>query len=416
MSGKAPAVLVVGAGVIGLGCALQLARKGRRVVLVDRDEPGRGTSYGNAGHIATEQVFPLASPEVVRGALRYLLDRDSPLRIRPAYALAILPWLARFAWASRRASFERGVAAIGSLQATARDDLCGLLDLVGARALAHTDGHLVLVEQARSLAAARAEVELMAARGVHADWISPPETRERVPELAAPVEGAWHFQGTGHVDDPFAVSQAFERGLRESGTEVHRAEIVDIEDTAGGFTARSADGRAFEASQVVLACGARSRPLAARLGYRVPLDTERGYHLTLPAAFPAFRIPVASFDRKAIMTPMTVGLRMTSTVEFGGLDLPPDPRRFELMRRHLAALVPGLPTEGMTTWMGFRPSLPDHLPVLGRVPDGRGAFLAFGHQHLGLTLAGVTARLIADEVAGRPRTVDLAPFSPERFR
>ena len=400
---------------IGLACALRLAREGRRVVLVDRDEPGRGTSYGNAGHVATEQVFPLASPEVVRGALGYLLDRESALRIRPAYALAILPWLVRFAWAARRSAFVRGVAAITALQRTARADLAELLALAGAPGLVHADGHLVLVERASSIEAAKAEVALMGRHGVRSEWLPSADVRALVPELAAPLEGAWRFIGTGHVDDPYEVSRALERALRESGGEVERAEIAAIGPEGNGFVARAADGRRFPAAQIVLACGAWSGPLAASLGYRVPLDTERGYHVTLPSAFPAFRIPVASFERKVIMTPMTAGLRMTGTVEFGGLSLAPDPRRFELLERHLAALVPSLPTTGLTRWMGFRPSLPDHLPVLGRVPDGRDVFFAFGHQHLGLTLAGVTGRIIADEVAGRPRSIDLAPFSPARF-
>lgn len=385
------------------------------MILVDRDLPGRGTSFGNAGHVATESVLPLASPEVVRGALGYLIDRDSALRIRPAYALRILPWLARFAWASRPQAFARGVAAISALQATARADLAELLALAGAPGLLHTDGHLVLVERADSLAATRGEIAQLARHGVRADWLDAAEVKPLVPELAAPVEGAWHYRGTGHVDDPYAVSLAFDRALRAAGGEVVRAEIAAIEEGGGRFTARSADGSALEATHVVLACGAWSKPLAAALGYAVPLDTERGYHVTLPAAFPSFRIPVASFERKAIMTPMTAGLRMTSTVEFGGLGLPPDPHRWTLIERHLKALVPSLPTEGATRWMGYRPSLPDHLPVLGRVPDGRNVFFAFGHQHLGLTLAGVTARIVANLVAGRDAGIDLAPFSPARF-
>jgi len=147
----------------------------------------------------------------------------------------------------------------------------------------------------------------------------------------------------------------------------------------------------------------------------VPLDTERGYHLTLPGVMPRFRIPVASFERKVIMTPMTIGLRMTGTVELGGLHLPPDARRFAMLEAHMKALAPSLPTAGATTWMGFRPTLPDYLPVLGRVPDGRNVIFAFGHQHLGLTLCGVTARIVADVVAGRDPGIDLAPFSPARF-
>lgn len=415
MAAKAPAVLVVGAGVIGLACAFRVAREGRRVILVDRDAPGRGASFGNAGHIATEQVFPLASPEVVRGALRYLLDRESALRIRPAYALRILPWLVRFAWAARRSSFERGVAAITALQRTAREDLAELMAMAGAPRLVHTDGHLVLVERARSLAAAKSEVELMGAHGVRADWLSPAEVNDLAPEIAAPIEGAWRFAGTGHVDDPYAVSTALADAFRKAGGEVLHAEIATIESRGERFVARASGGRELDASHVVLSCGAWSKPLASHLGHTVPLDAERGYHITLPQAFPSFRIPVASFERKVIMTPMTAGLRMTGTVEFGGLGLAADPKRFAILQRHLASLAPSLPTRGLTTWMGFRPSLPDHLPVLGRVPDGRNLFFAFGHQHLGLTLAGVTARIIADQVAGRDPAIDLRPYSPARF-
>ncbi|MBC8023151.1 MAG: FAD-dependent oxidoreductase [Burkholderiales bacterium] len=415
MAAKPPAVLVVGAGVIGLACAFRIAREGRRVILVDREAPGRGASFGNAGHIATEQIFPLASPEVVRDTLRYLLDRESALRIRPAYALRILPWLVRFAWAARRSSFERGVAAIAALQQTAREELAELMAMAGASRLVHVDGHLVLVERAQSLAAAKSEVELMAAHGVRADWLAPAEVRVLAPEIVAPIEGAWRFSGTGHVDDPYAVSTALADAFREAGGEILQAEVTTIEGRGEQFVARASGGREIDASHVVLACGAWSKPLASRLGYDVPLDTERGYHITLPRAFPAFRIPVASFERKVIMTPMTAGLRMTGTVEFGGLRLAPDPNRFTILKRHLAALAPSLPAQGLTTWIGFRPSLPDHLPVLGRVPDGRNLFFAFGHQHLGLTLAGVTARIIADQVAGRDPAIDLRPYSPARF-
>ena len=408
-------VLVVGAGVVGLACAFRLAHEGRRVVLVDRGEPGRGTSFGNAGHVATEQVFPLASPEVLRGAFRYLLDRESALRIRPAYALRILPWLARFAWASRRAAFERGVAALSSLLASAARELGQLLDDAGAAHLLHLDGHLVLVEEAASIPAARREVALMGEHGIAADWIAQEEVRELAPEIAVPLQGAWKFRATGHVDDPYAVSRALEAALRAAGGEVVQADVAAIETDGEGFVARARDGRSLQGSQLLLACGAFSRPLAASLGYPVPLDTERGYHVTLPKAFPTFRIPIASFDRKAIMTPMTAGLRMTGTVEFGGLELPPDAHRFAMLERNLRALVPSLPREAMTTWMGYRPSLPDHLPVLGRAPGGRELYFAFGHQHLGLTLSGVTARVVANVVAGREAGIDLAPFRVDRF-
>lgn len=410
-----PAVLVVGGGVIGLACAFRLARDGQRVVLVDRAEPGREASFGNAGHIATEQVFPLASPAVIRSALAGLLSSDSPLRIRPRYALRALPWLGRFALAARAKSFERGTAAIASLLQTARQDLSDMMARARARELVHADGHLVLVEKVGSVAKAKSEVENMALHGVEAKWIDRNSVRKIAPELAPQIMGAWHFTGTGHVDDPFAVCQALEKAFRAAGGEVVEREIVDIENRGARLFARASAGDMIEAAHVVVACGAWSKALATRLGYPVPLDTERGYHVTLPAAAPAFRIPVASFERKVIMTPMTHGLRMTGTVELGGLELAPDPSRHDLLRRHLTELVPTLRRDGMTAWMGFRPSLPDHLPVLGRVPDGRNIYFAFGHQHLGLTLAGVTARVIGNQVQGREPGIDLEPFSPLRF-
>lgn len=411
-----PTLVVVGAGVIGLACAFRIAREGVRVIVVDRLEPGRGTSWGNAGHIATESVFPLASPAVVRGALRYLLDRESPLRIRPAYALSILPYLLRFTWAARRSAYERGTKAIVSLINPASADFAELLALAGASQLLHLDGHLVLVERAKNVAKSKPEVERMREQGVAIDWIDEPQVKALVPELAIPVQGAWHYRKTGHVDDPHAVNRALEAGIRASGGEFRQLEVADIVSAGDGFEVRATTGERIAGTHVLIAAGAYSNRLTSKLGYPVPLDTERGYHLTLPEAFPAFKLPVSSYERKVIMTPMTIGLRMTGTLEFGGLELPPDPNRWAMIERHLAALVPSVPREGFTTWMGYRPTLPDHLPVMGRAPDGRDLFFAFGHQHLGLTLSGVTARVMANQILGRDPGLDLAPFSPLRFK
>ena len=415
MADDAPEVLVVGAGVVGLGCAFRFAREGRRVLLVDRGEPGMGASFGNAGHIATEQIFPLASPSTVLGAFRYLFERDGPLSIRAAYFPAILPWLLRFTWASRPSAYVRGVAALSSLQRTARADFAELLGDAGAADLVHLAGHLLVVERAQSVATAKKDLAELAGFGVEAEWLEPGGVRELAPEITANVAGALRFTGTGHVDDPYLVSKALADAFLAAGGRVVQAEVARIESGGGGFTAHALSGAQFHARKLVLSCGAWSKALAAQLGYTVPLDTERGYQITLPGVTPRFNIPIASFERKFIMTPMAMGLMLTSTVEFGGLDLPANERRFDSIARNVRALAPGIATEGMTTWMGFRPSLPDHLPVLGRAPDGRDLVFAFGHQHLGLTLAGVTARIVAAAIAGRDTEVDLAPFAPDRF-
>ena len=418
MTNKAADVLVIGAGIIGLACAFRLAREGQRVVLLDRDQPGRGASFGNAGHIATEQVFPLASPEVMRGALRYLFDRESPLRIRPAYLLSILPWLLRFTLASRQDAFDRGVMALSALQKTAQADMTSLMNDANASALMRVDGHLVLVENPASVIAAQKEMSRARAFGIDADWISTAQVRQIAPDITARIEGALQFTGTGHVVDPYRVCTSLHDAFLAAGGQFLQADVVKIDSNSDGFTAQTSTGTSHHASHLVLSCGAWSKVLAAQLGYQVPLDTERGYHITLPGVVPQFTIPIASFERKVIMTPMSGGLRMTGTVEFGGLHLPPDLNRFTLLSRHLHALAANIATDNLTTWMGFRPSLPDHLPVLGRVPDGRNLFFAFGHQHLGLTLSGVTARIITAQILGRESEIagiDLALFSPDRF-
>lgn len=414
MTTPQPDIVVAGAGIVGLACAFRLQAAGRRVLLLDRDAPGMGASFGNAGHIATEQVFPLASPAVIRGAPGYLFNKDSPLRIAPAYLLSILPWLARFTWASRPSAFARGAAALASLQATAAADFADLLAAAGAAHLLHMKGHLVVVESPRAVAAAKHELQALAGFGVDADWIDAAQLKQLAPGLGGVFQGAQHFHGSGHVDDPHAVCGALLDAFRRAGGEFRQEAVTAVTGSTGNFRVTTPAGTTV-APRLLLAAGAWSGPLAESFGYRVPLDTERGYHLTLPGIRPSFEIPVASLDRKVIMTPMSMGLRMTGTVEFGGLQLPPDPHRFELLRGHLRALLPGADADAATTWMGFRPSLPDHLPMLGAAPRHPGLFFAFGHQHLGLTLAGVTAKLLMQIVDGRVPPLSLTPFAADRF-
>lgn len=422
-SGLDAEVLVVGAGLVGAACALRLAAAGREVLLLDAQPPGQGASFGNAGHIATEQLFPLASAAVIRASWRYLFDAESPLRLRVPYLLPILPWLARFVWAARPSSFARGVAALLGLQQTSRADLVELLQLAGIRPMLHLAGYLRVWETAAGAQKAVAQARVLGRYGVPTERVSAAAVLAGSPALSPAIEGAIAYPDTGHVDDPHAVCLGLVDALLRLGGRFRQERALRLaQDRDGPVTLSLEQGRALRCRQLVLCAGAWSRPLAAGLGYAVPLDTERGYHITLDwAQFerggsrPRLAIPVASTERNVIMTPMAMGLRMTGTVEFGGLHLPPDPRRYALLRRQMETLVPGLRAEDASTWMGFRPSLPDHLPVIGAAPRHRGVFFAFGHQHLGLTLCGVTARLVEDMLLGRAPSVDLAPYRMDRF-
>ena len=415
---------MIGAGLVGAACALRLADAGREVLLVDAQAPGQGASFGNAGHIATEQIFPLASAAVIRASWRYLLDADSPLRLRTAYLLPILPWLARFVWAARPASFARGVAALMALQQSASADIQGLLAHAGIADLLHLNGYLRVWETPEGARKALAQARSVQPYGIATDMLSADAVHAQTPGLSRRIEGAVVYPGPGHVDDPHAVCNGLVDALLRGGGRVRQARVERLaQDKGGPVTLTLEHGSFLRCRQLVLCAGAWSKPLAASLGYHVPLDTERGYHITLGwpdcggGAQGARRIgrPVASTERDVIMTPMTMGLRMTGTVEFGGLYLPPDQRRFALLRKQMQALVPGTDTEQASCWMGFRPSLPDHLPVICAAPRHRGVFFAFGHQHLGLTLCGVTARLVTDLVQGRTPGIDMAPYHVGRF-
>jgi D-amino-acid dehydrogenase len=410
-------VIVIGGGVIGAACAFRLARAGRAVLLLNAGGPETAASYGNAGHIATEQLFPLASKEVLRNSWRYLLDADSPLRIRASHLLPLLPWMARFVWAAREQAHVRGVAALVALQHSALADMTDLLDDAGIGHVLHHNGHLEVYETAAGGQAAQAQANRLKSYGVDSVQLSADAVRAQLPMLNPAVLGAVHYLGSAHVDDPWAVCQGLRDALVHHGGQIRQGRAVRIKaDTPQGATVVLDDGRELHSAQVLVCAGAWSKPLAASLGYHVPLDTERGYHISVDG-LPQHGLPrpVASTERKVIMTSMSMGLRMTGTVEFGGLKLPPDPRRFQLLKRQLQALVPGIDTANMRTWMGFRPSLPDHLPVLGAAPRHKHVFFAFGHQHLGLTLAGVTAAVMAELMQTNTSPIDLKPYAADRF-
>lgn len=406
--------VVVGAGVIGLSIAFRLAKAGNSVVLIDRAEPGSGCSSGNAGHIATEQVFPLASPSTVLHAAQYLFGKNAPLSIRPAYAARIAPWLARFTWASRPDAFRRGTEALCSLQSPAMDSLQLLLRDAGIESQLHRRGHLIVVEAESSKRAAMAKFEMFRAHDIDAEWVGAERVAEIAPELKRDVAGGVFVRDTGHVGDPLSVCQGLHAAFLGAGGLFVGDEVLDIR--RGRDFELKLRNATLHADTVVVAAGAWSRPLAAQLGCPLPLDTERGYHINADGWRGSFDVAIASFDRNTIITPLDGGLRITGFVEFGGLDLPQSRKRLETLQRHLRELLPEADFPVLNEWMGFRPSLPDYLPAIGQVPGQPGAIFAFGHQHLGLTFAGVTADAVLALCVGDEPPVDLTPFRVDRFR
>lgn len=413
-----PDVAVVGAGIIGVACALQLARQGRRVVIIDQQEPGHGASFGNAGHLATEQVFPIADASILTRLPAMLMDPMGPLRLDWKYLPRALPWFTRLLLNLRPAPFQRTVAGIRALNEGSLGAWHRLLGSIERPHLMREDGSLLVFERAESRQAIDALQARMSQQEVPVDHWHASGVQDAAPQLSKGIQGGLFFPRTGHFLDPYGVVCELMEAAKASGVQFLKRQVVGGKLDEHGVSLRTDQG-IVAACQVLIACGAHSASLTGALtGKKVPLDTERGYHLMLPHEHGRLPFAVTSLERKFIMTPMDGGLRLAGTVEFAGLDRPPNMERaWQLHRLSQGLFRRDLSTEDATPWMGFRPSLPDSLPIIDKVCKGK-VLLAFGHQHLGLTQAAVTAELIArlaSPAAASNGLPALEPYRLDRF-
>jgi D-amino-acid dehydrogenase len=325
-----------------------------------------------------------------------------------------MPWLLQFALAARPRRVEaisKALATVAMPSVTAWQDFAAR---AGVSHLLRQQGLLYVYASAASRAGAEAAQALRRKRGVRLDDVDAAWLRSFAPMLSHDYRHGVYSPEAAHIVDPGALCDALLAATASRGGRIQRLAVDDLIVEPGGIRVLTAQG-AWLARHVVLACGAHSRALAIRLGVRVPLDVERGYHAMLPR--PGVELPAQLLDGegKYALTSMSGGLRLAGTVELGGLALPPDPARSLQLIAHARRLLPDLDASDPSYWMGFRPSLPDGLPVIGFASASTRAILAFGHAHIGMTLAPVTAAIVADLLAGRPIKLDLAPFSPTRY-
>ncbi|PRA27880.1 FAD-dependent oxidoreductase [Pseudomonas poae] len=410
-----PDIVVVGAGIIGVACALQLARQGKRVVVMDAQQPGMGASYGNAGHLATEQVFPIADVSILKRLPAMLLDPMGPLRLDWKYLPRALPWFIRLLLNLRPAHYQRTVAGIRALNECSLGAWQRLLHSIERPHLLRADGSLLVIERAESRTALEALQQRMQQQQVPVEYWSGEAVRHAAPQLSDTLQGGLFFPATGHFIDPYAVVCELVQAAKAHGVQFLERRVLDGRVEAHGVSLSTDQGR-VSAGQVLIACGAHSAQLTAALtGKNVPLDTERGYHLMLPHESTRLPFAVTSLERKFIMTPLSDGLRLAGTVEFAGLRRPANMQRaWQLHRLSKGLLREELSTQGATPWMGFRPSLPDSLPIIDRVCEGK-VLLAFGHQHLGLTQAAVTAEMVGQLARAQPSQVQLPALNAYRL-
>ena len=412
-------IAVIGAGMVGVCAASYLQRDGHDVFLVDPGTPGEGASFGNAGAFNASSVTPVAMPGVVRNVPRWLRDPLGPLSLRWTYLPAVLPYLVRFVRAGTADKVHAQARALRPLVGPTLAMLQPLVRDAGAEALVQQRGHLYVYRSAASLAKDGLAWALRRENGVAVDEFDADELRQLEPVLSREYVRGLLVRENGHTSNPFGLVSALVAHFVRRGGAVVRAGAVGFRLDGGRLKAIQTDIGELPADAAVVAAGAWSKPLAAALGDRVPLETERGYHLMIrdPEVMP--RIPTADADGKFVATPMDTGLRFAGTVELAGLNAPPDWRRSRILLEQGRRMLPGLAAhhaeERLSLWMGHRPSLPDSLPVLGRSRASADVVYAFGHGHVGMTAAPMTGRLVADLISGRRPAIDLSPFAAGRF-
>ena len=408
-------VAVIGAGVVGLACATQLQTRGHAVTVVDPRLPGEYCSFGNAGCFSRASCVPLGLPGLWRNVPGWLLDPSGPLVIRWRHALSLAPWLWRFQRASSLSRVNRIADALHALLTVTLDKWRPLAVQAGVPELIVQDGYAFAYESATAFTADEPGRKIRAAHGVRIDVLQGPDIFTFDAALSPRLTHLVVLPEQGHCPNPLRLSRALARRLRDGGARFIEAPATAFDVVAGRVTAVLAPGTRIETDAVVVAAGVHSAALAAQLGNRVPLESERGYHVMIAAPNVMPRVPIASGEGKYFATPMEEGLRIAGTVELASVDAPPDDRRAEALLVNAQRLFPALRTSRHTRWMGHRPSLPDSLPVIGRSRHASNALFAFGHGHVGLTAAAPTGEIVADLLAGREPFMDITPFAADRF-
>lgn len=390
-------IAVIGGGVIGLAIALRLRADGREVVVIEPNEPGSGASYGNAGTIADYAVIPVGTPAVLRNLPSLLLDARSPLSIRASALPTLFPWLARFAYESLPHRFRQNTRAIAELVSDASSEWREFAAEISASDLLSAKGCLYLYETPKAFRAAATDIDLRRFYGVGQELLSADEVHRLEPRLPPFEGGGLFFPGAINLSDPGDAMARLTATVRRAGMEFVKASAQTVAREANGIRIIAAPFD-IRARTAVISAGAHSQRLAAQIGDPVRLDTERGYHIEFDMTHPPIERPVCPTALGFYLCPMRGRLRVAGLVELGGLGAPANQRLLAALAANSRRVFPKL-GEPSRTWLGFRPSMPNSVPVIRPSRGGRDVILAFGHGHIGLTLAPRTARLVSAIVA-----------------
>lgn len=407
-------VIVIGAGIVGVSTAIWLRRFGQDVTIVDRNGPGNGTSFGNAGLLAACAMVPVTTPGLITKAPGMVFDPDSPLFLRWSYLPRIAPWLVRYLKHANDRDTRRIASDLTDITADTVDQHFALTEGMAAREYLCKSDYVFAYGSRAEFEKDQYSWDLRREHGFTPMLIEGVDVQDFDPCFGSSITCLAVVKDHGFVTNPGGYVAALAREFEQMGGRIIKATVEDIQ-TADGVPPRLITSvGALEADSVVLASGAWSKSLMFKLGLNIPLESERGYHIVMKNASGGPRVPSMITVGKFVATPMQMGLRCAGIVELGGLEAGPSEAPFALLRRKIADVFPNLVFDGEETWMGHRPATTDSLPLIGEVRK-TGFYTAFGHQHVGLTAGPKTGRLVAGLIADQPSNLDLTPFAPDRF-
>ena len=404
---------IVGAGIQGICTGLQLLKKNIPVTIFDRNDPAKMASYGNAGHFSPYAVLQFNRPDILVNIPQMLFSSYGPLALKWNYVPKMIPWMWRFVKNCNEKSMlhtAKYMHQILDLSLDAYDDAFKEIDTTG---LIERKG-IIYAWTNENLKSRNLEIKVRKDLGVKQTLISKKEILDLEPNLQPIFDSGVLFDYAWHARDPYAISKKLFDLFIKKGGKFIKENVTNINQTNSNETTIKTENREYIFEKTVIACGAFSKKLTDQLGEKIPLDTERGYHVHFKGMDHLLSRAVINLDRGFGLTPMNQGMRAVGTVELGGLNNPPSKKRIDYIVRCAKELLPQLDKHN-DEWLGFRPTLPDFLPVLGPSLKNKNIIYAFGHHHLGWTLGAITGKIISGIVAEEKTNLDLSAYSSARF-
>ena len=413
-------ITIIGGGIVGLSCAKTLADAGARVAVVDRGRYTESASTGNAGMIVPSHIVPLSAPGVIAKGMKWLMNPESPLYIKPSTDPAFVKWLWAFQKHCTQAHVDHGVPVLrDSILASLSllDTWCALPGFEGA-GLAHT-GLLMLHHGEKARQENLELADVAEAAGLDIERLDRDATLEKEPALKTDISGSVYFRQDARVD-PEGLLRAMEAHVKELGVSIVEGAVSKLQKKGASVVGVQVGDRILESDQLVIAAGSWTPQLTKGLGTKLLLQPAKGYSVTIPSAEhggvdTGMHMPCLVTDEKISITPMPGGIRFSGTLGLQGYDLSVDERRAAPIRRHAARYCGAEHVAPLATWAGLRPASPDGLPYAGRLPSMDNVWVASGHGMLGVTMGPITGRLIADQIGGNEPTIDPSPFRVDRF-